>query len=413
MKQCFYPYQLLLWVPIITLFHPVYSSNTSSKQLTHHTESTQPINQHLQRIIDIFNTLPTKFQPVDLKQSLLFILQGNNVWRHLQKNNLFDALALQNPTAEFAKIATTALNSSDDVFWTHVHNDPEVKRDIEMCNIAFNRDSSISHEYKMLFRMTYIKAHVTDAAQLEQFTQAYENAIIALQWFIYAQALLQDRPFISAMITLPDHEYTLFHFFDGYCELVSPRYRFYSAMHPHSLWQCHAYKRFSRHWKHKKDFDNTAFGIDMINQANILPGNMSHILFGRLDNGLLFVTWQQHGITLNFKSKNFSALKHPIDALKRHHHDASLYRNEKVSEDVAHQFKSLHKQTLTKDQSYNVSRDGISAMLSLLEHDTKKMFEKYLKEFKKYNPFTLQYRKGDEVVLLPKKFVNFYAPNSK
>ena len=120
----------------------------------------------------------------------------------------------------------------------------------------------------MLFRMTYLQTMISNDEILQQIQESYEHAVIALQWFLYAQALLENDTFLSAVITIPDKNLSLFYFLDGYAELISPRYRLYSSLSIHSWWQSNAHTQITRHWKYKKLFKDAAFGINFKNKDN-------------------------------------------------------------------------------------------------------------------------------------------------
>ncbi len=73
------------------------------------------------------------------------------------------------------------------------------------------------------------------------------------------------------------------------------------------------------------------------------------------------------------------------------------------------QFKSLFASNLTKHQSDQISKDGISAMLGMLDTSARQLFVDFLTKRKKYIPQLLSLRKGDEIILQPALFKNLSA----
>lgn len=395
-------YHGLLWIQILLI------CCYTTIQVSH----TPSINKNLPKIIDAIEILPSKYQPANIKQSLTFMLEGGQIWKAISQYKFYNALFLSTISIDDARILQLALNSSDDIFWIQIHSDQKVHEAIKHCNIPFTRETSMMHEYKMLFRITYLRIHISNQETLKLIEQSYQHAVVALQWFLYAQAILQDSIFTSGIITVPDKEYALFHFLDGYGELVSPRYRFYSGLHPHSLWQPNAYSRASSNWPHKKLFHDTLFGIDFHdkdhNPLMILPNNNSHLMFCALDNNMTAIKWEEHGVTINLKNRTFSALKHSLKYLQTKRTD-QRQRKDKVPHDVMLQFKSLLGSNLTKHQADLIAKDGISMMLGMLNNNARQLFIEFLTKHKKYVAQTLSMRKGDEIILQPNLFKSFSA----
>jgi len=370
-----------------------------------------PANKNMQKIITALDAMPEKYKPTDMKKALLSILQGSAVWTAVNSNKIYDALTLHIVDPATARTLQLAFDGSIDDFWQTAHKSTALQEEITRSNIPFTREACASKEYKMLFRMAYIRTTIQDPNILEQVTDAYQHAIIKLQWYLFAQSIIQENQvFTSGMITQPDQDLNMFHFLDGYSELISPRYRLYSGLSPHSLWQSKAYTRKSSHFGKKKKFNDRNFGIDFkdVNGKTIpdLPGNKSHLLFGTLDNGHTFIKWEEYGITINFKDSDYSALTHIVRYFeKKDVPDEALHRREVVPKEVKFNFKS-YSPTVTKQEKPAIQKDGVSAMLGNLKSDPQKhqAFTDYLTKFKGYDPETLQYRKGNEVILKPHKF---------
>lgn len=407
MRVVKHSYKILLWIQIIAA-----CTSTTTMQPSQPLTSTS-INKNLHTVMEAISALPTNRQPSNLKQSLMLMLEGGQIWKAITQNKPYNALTLTSLSSQNAQILQQALNNSDDRFWILIHKDPAVQEAIEHCNIPFTRDTSTMHEYKMLFRFTYIRVHITNPDILIQVQQAYRHAIIALQWFLFAQAILQDSIFTAGMLTIPDNQHYLFHFLDGYAELVSPRYRFYSGLHPHSLWQPNAYTRSSSYWKNKKQFHDSMFGIDFQDNDHqsipVLPNQNSHLLFCALDNGMTAIKWERFGVTLNIKNRTFSALKQPLRYFQKNNQNTDIIRKEKIPQDVMLQFKSLFNNHLTKYQSDQINKDGITAMLNMLDSSGRSIFIDFLTKRKKYSSLTLTLRKGNEIILQPSHFKNLSA----
>jgi|GEM_PF-1082334 len=371
-----------------------------------------PANKNMQKIILALDAMPEKYKPADMKKALLSILQGSTVWTAVNNHKVYDALALHIVDPATARALQLALDGSIDDFWQVAHKSTALQEEITRSNVPFTRESCASKEYKMLFRMAYIRTTIQDPKIIKEVADAYQHAIIKLQWYLFAQSIVQENQvFTSGIITQPDQDLNMFHFLDGYSELISPRYRLYSGLSPHSLWQSKAYTRKSSHWNKKREFNDRNFGIDFKDTDGKtmpdLPGNKSHLLFGTLDNGHTFIKWEEYGITINFKDSDYSAFTHVVRYFeKKNVADAELHRREVVPKEVKFNFQS-YSPTVTKQEKPAIKKDGVSAMLGNLKSDPQKhqAFTDYLTKFKGYDPETLQYRKGNEVILKPHAFV--------
>jgi len=371
----------------------------------------QKQNPYLQTIHQSFKKLPEQLQPINTKQALISILQGASVWKAVTQGLFYNALHIKNLTPQTAEILNAAFNLPPDHFWLRIHNDANVQHEIERANVQFTRENCISPEHKMLFKITYVRTHITEPEIIEQIKKAYQEAVIDLQWYLYGQAIIQDGIFATGMLTIPDPTLDLFLFLDGYAELISPRYKLYGPVHPHSLWQSEAYTRKTHNWSSKPKFQNHSFGIDLKDHRHesmpVLPGQNSHILFGHLlSDNLTYIQWEPVGFTLNFSQSDFSAISQTFkSAPKKDSATSKFDRKEKVTQDVLYQFKSRFDSNLNKHQSDQIQKNGITAMRTLLSPKQEPLFTKYLVTEKKYPKETLHYRKGNEIILVPKKFV--------
>lgn len=368
----------------------------------------------LAKVISMLQQMPRGKKPANLQKTLQDIVQGEQICKAIQQKKLYSSLPFSVTDPKVATALQLVFDGTDDAFWQKASQLPALKEEILRSNIPFTKAACSSKEYKMFFRMAYLRSVVTDPVMQAEIVEVYKNAVLKLQWFLFAQAILQEKQaFTSGMITCPDESNNMFYFMDGYCELVSPRYRSYGSLSPHSLWQTKAYTRKSSHWAHKKEFNDKNFGIDFLNADGTilsdLPGSKSHLLFGVLDNGHIFFKYEEYGVTLNIKEGQFSAVKHTLRYFqKRNKADGTLERRETVSKDVALNYNSYGTKPASAADKAALEKDGISAMLSHLRSDPVKhqAFLNFLTEIKQYDPETLHVRKGNEVIIKPEKFVS-------
>lgn len=357
------------------------------------------VNANLQILMTKLNDLPEAYRPKDVKKSLKLMLQGKSVWNNISQNKPYSAFELKIDEPHAALIIKNSFEMPSDKFWIEIHNNQKIQLAIEQANISFTRETCNSPEYFMLFRMTYLKTMITSDEIIKKFIEAYGQAVIALQWFLYAQAILENETFFKAVITIPDKNLLLFHFIDGYAELISPRYKLYSALSIHSFWKSDAHTQITRHWKYKKLFKDAAFGVNFKHedqdQEFPLPLNNAHLVFGILDNNLTFIKWQKRGPHIMDVMKNKNSI------------DPKFIRSDRVSRDILLQFKSLFGHPLTRHQTLLINKDGISAMVQMLDNESKKLFNNFLKQIKKYNLLDNNLRKGNEIILNPNRFKDF------
>lgn len=392
----------LLQILLICLPQINYSSSTGHKATT---KKDVTINPNLQTIISKLDKLPEKYRPADTKKALKLMMQGKSVWSNICKNRFYSTLQIHIEDSKVAQSIKNCLEKSPDRFWIDIHHNKKVQDAIEQANVPFTFEMSQKPEYYMFFRISYLRSIVSKQEYLEKIESAYKEAIVALQWFLFAQAILENDIFTSAMIAIPDSNMYLFYFLDGYAELISPRYKFYSAISLHSLWQSDAHTQLTGHWKHKKLFKDIAFGINFKNKEkekqNILPLNNFNLMFGALDNQITFIKWQ--GV-------EGSALKKPLKIIQsRNKTELTINRYDKVPQDVTYQFKSLFGHSLTRHQLNLISKDGIQAMHNMLDDTGRQFFTDFLEKIKNYHVIDDSIRKGNEIILNPNRFKNFYS----
>lgn len=353
--------------------------------------------------------LPQKNRPADMTKALEMIKDGAMVAELVHKRNFYDAIMMsreQNFSEQDTVVLKSAFNTSDLEFWNLIKDDKELAAKAGRHAIPFTLKALESVESAMYFRSTYARMRI-GIATMEEFAHAYQAAIVQLQWHLYTHAVLQDKGvFSSGMITVEDRQSDMFKFLDGYAELVSPKYKLHNSVSFHSLTTTKAYTRKSSHYNGAKKFKND-FGIDIQDSKNrplsILPGNKSHILFGLKDNGMLFVKWENYGVTVNPRQKDMSILPH----LQGYFHkkdiqdDPVLERREKVTSDVMNKFESLYgkKKSLSSKQKKAIEAYGISYMIKELNPIAAQEFKDYLITVKGYSEKSLSVRKGNEIIL--------------
>lgn len=394
-------------------------------------DSTDTDNQFIKNSLQ---NLPAKNRPANINDALRLIAQGHKVFNLIKQGLIFDAISLnidpsyhssQPKSLDFVsfRMALTkahdeqlfkfALNSDDATFWEQIKDDAVLKKSITSRKVPFTFTSLQSPEYNMFFKTTYIRKNMKNSNSLPAYIKAYQKTIIQLQWHLFAESIQQDQAFTSGMITFNDPNFKVFKCLDGFAELVSPKYKFYTGTDFHSIWADQAYTRESSHWTGQKAFENKNFGIDIKdnsdNPMSILPGNKSHILFGIRTNGMTFVKWEEYGTTFNVRAGDYSILHHTLRYFEKRNleDDPKLERREKIPGSVIEKFQELYKKNLTKTEKQNIQTYGITQMLQLLEQDDPEklaIFKNFLVQDMHYQPETLHLRKGGEIILPTQSF---------
>lgn len=353
--------------------------------------------------------LPKKNQPSDMNQALKLIKDGEIVAGLIEQGSFFDAI-MHNfskdglASDEDKVLWKKSFNTSDADFWAIIKNDKVLAKKASHHSIPFTIESLKSVENGMYFRSTY--ARINSAEGLSSLVDAYQKSIVQLQWHLFSLSVLQEgRAFSSGMISVQDSKFSLFKFLDGYAELVSPKYKLHSAISFHSLATTKAYTRESSHYSGAKRFKFDC-GIDIQDSNNqplsILPGNKSHILFGLRSNDMVFVKWENYGVTFNPAESDMSMIPHIKGYFdkKDKSDDPILERREKISDDVMAEFKKLYNdKKITKKDKKNIEAHGVSYMIKMLDPNSQELFKKYLVNTKKYSESSLNNRKGNEIIL--------------
>jgi hypothetical protein len=133
----------------------------------------------------------------------------------------------------------------------------------------------------------------------------YLDAIIDLMWYLYSIALEKGQTFKEGTFVLQDADHKIYNFLLNYVKMVNPTVsgteRDKELML--STGNYYAYPRVSSHFKDIKEHHVGArhYGIDIRHQGrnlaeSLLPARMSHILFGDLFNGYIFIKLESVGI---------------------------------------------------------------------------------------------------------------------
>lgn len=364
-----------------------------------------------QVVKDYLEKLPEKNQPADMAQALQMVKDGAIVSDLIEQGRVYDAVAHNFSIDKTVVVSDQekilwqkAFNSSDSVFWDLIKDDKVMAKKISHHNIPFSLESVKSVEHGMYFRATYARMYSKDG--LVEFVRAYQQSVIQLQWHLFARSVMQEgQAFSSGMISVQDPSFVLFKFFDGYAELVSPKYKLHSSISVHSLVTTKAYTRKSSHYSQAKRFDFDC-GIDIQDSKNqplaILPGNKSHILFGLRSNDMFFVKWENYGVTMNPLENDMSLVPHIKGYFdkKDKQDDPVLERREKVLQDVSEEFKKLYgNKKITGKDKKSIEAFGISYMIKMLDPELQEKFKTYLVTVKKYDLHSLNNRKGNEIIL--------------
>ena len=151
-------------------------------------------------------------------------------------------------------------------------------------------------------------AYLTDLKilthDLQKTRRNYLQAIVALMWYLYSEAINKGQAFTEGGFIILDKELKLYHFLMNYVRMVNPTItgtlddpKLHSSTNPF------AYSRDSSHWKPIQSRWRP-YGIDMRfdnGEASqpILPAKKSHLLFNIVAEGdiaRLFIKFEENGI---------------------------------------------------------------------------------------------------------------------
>lgn len=125
----------------------------------------------------------------------------------------------------------------------------------------------------------------------------YLDEIIALMWYFYSLAVQKNHGFSDGVIVLYDTNQVFYNFLYNYVRDVNQKNlskQVIISTNPYG------YGRISTHFlRDQKIFMQYGIDIRPIDHKKaqpFLPGNKSHILFGRLANGLTFIKLERYGL---------------------------------------------------------------------------------------------------------------------
>lgn len=368
-----------------------------------------PLSHDDTTILKALEGLPAHNKPKCMRAAMERIKKGNAIWVRLHHNQAYEAITNNSdPTSVEQQTLQRVFNANHTDLWNMIRDNHALQKMAHDQNIPFTATAITSPEYNMYFRTAYIR-QVVPVSHIDEFMQQYEDAMINLQWHLYAKTILQgEQAFTSGMITMNDApHFTVFKFLDGYAEMISPTYKLHAGLSYHSVTTPIAYARKSSHWTGQKSFNDNNFGIDFFNRNRlpnpVLPGNKSHMLFGLRTNGMVFIKWEEYGVTMNVKHSDYSALKHTVRYFeKKDKQDSQLERRESIPAYVTAEFKRLCPKALSRKTKADIKTYGISKMLEVLEMDAPEhvvTFETYLTKHLMLKKDSLYHRKGNEVVL--------------
>lgn len=356
--------------------------------------------------------LPEHNRPQSITVALHEIQQGKQAFEKVAQGKFYDAVAQQNPAYKDYVDAQTlqrAFNTTDQEFWQIAQHNKLLQEKAKKHKIPFTLEDFCKPENNMYLRATYARKNMIDQALMNKFIHDYKQRIVQIQWHLYAHSIINDIAFTSGMITMHDPNHQLFKFLDGYCELVNPKYKLHDGKSIKALISTKAYSRESSHWTGQRALGGKNFGIDFMDNRNnpdhVLPGNKSHLLFGMRDNGMVFVKWEEYGVTFNPMQGDISAIPHLFRYFQKngvHSDDESLHRREKIPPTVKKEFEKLYPGKLNQKIMQDIDTYGISYMRQILHNqypDREIIFDHFLVTHMHYDPTTLHVRKGSEVIL--------------
>lgn len=123
----------------------------------------------------------------------------------------------------------------------------------------------------------------------------YLSEIIACMWYLYGLAINKNQGFVDGVIVLDDANQLFYNFLYDYVKNVNSK-----GLSKRAIITTNPYG-YGRRSTHFPDDQRTfmQYGIDIrLNKIaqKILPGNKTHILFGRLANGLTFIKMEHYGL---------------------------------------------------------------------------------------------------------------------
>jgi len=137
--------------------------------------------------------------------------------------------------------------------------------------------------------------------------RTYLDSIIDLMWFYYDMAIQKNQPFLEGTFVLQDQGGRIFNFLFNYVQMVNPDALTATPSLKNPTIQF-AYPRISTHFRDEQE-KYRQYGIDIrfgkpgtkfttasIGSAqSLLPTQKSHLIFGQLSDGLIYIKMEVHG----------------------------------------------------------------------------------------------------------------------
>lgn len=243
------------------------------------------------------------------------------------------------------------------------------------------------------------------------------KAIVNLVWYFYSLAALKGQDFTQGTFAINYNQELIFKFLDSYEDKYSRTgLVIYGLELP---------IKFSSHYKEHKNLKQ--FGLDIPHELRkeiMLPKSMTHILFGLIPDGVLFLKPEDHGIanSKDFLDHSISFVQAQLRKVCGAGDEQNGMQKERVPEDLIQKWHSLFEKynsvDIDKDQRNKDFKEGkefgIAKMLGILKNS--KIFnfdnqtENQIKakiEFINYIECkfdNIESRKGNEVILSQNDF---------
>ncbi len=249
--------------------------------------------------------------------------------------------------------------------------------------------------------------------------RSYLDAIIALCWALFDQAVREGHGFTGGTIVFEDKEYRIFNFLFDYATKANKDLASGERDPKYISQNCFAYERHSSHFPEMQN-SYGQFGIDIRygqgDLEKLLPANKSHILFGKIllkGKELSFIKMEVYGLCM----RDASVVKHGLEFLK----GTKGKKGPSRREDLPKQVKTLlgkmlnaipkkFKADITTEIGKPEVIKNIYAVAKKLAMQKGTSGSKEAEDLVKYlddNFDHLDIRRGNEVILVPLAYIDF------